>query len=255
MLHLELFVVSQQSRQNILIHLSPGLLPWAPFKFPDKFVFGHWSQGQSWGGKIDNELILCFIPWFSLPLSFALLFLLCLLIVHVTMSITQLLISFGLRNSSVDLSEAAGWKLPSMTGALCVYVPIVYRKTPTHRERAPLDSQAESLSNVTVCLRTLTVGNFLAQQRWFLTANCTLRYGIFQGALFLIGSPHIELETSLLCCFVTSSTHPYKLNDMDFTEFNFNEIAGVRRHWNRLIYSFTAEVCFFFSLWVYYMQS
>lgn len=58
------------------------------------------------------------LPLFLLLLSLPL----CLLIVHVTMSITQLLISFGLRNSSADLSEAAGWNLPSMTGALCVCV-------------------------------------------------------------------------------------------------------------------------------------
>lgn len=74
-----------------------------------------------------DELILCFIPSFSLsllrPLFLLLLSLpLCLLIVHVTMSITQLLISFGLRNSIADLSKAADWNLPSMTGALCVCV-------------------------------------------------------------------------------------------------------------------------------------
>lgn len=88
-----------------------------------------------------------------LSLSQSLSLSLCLLFVHVTMSITQLLISFGLRNSSADLSEAAGWNLPSMTGALCVCVCVCslcvcvypqYRKTPTHWERAPLDSQAES---------------------------------------------------------------------------------------------------------------
>lgn len=50
---------------------------------------------------------------------------------------------------------------------------------------------------------------------------------------------------SLMCCFATlTQPHPYKLNDMDFSEFNFNEIAGVMGCWNRVIYSFTAEVCF-----------
>lgn len=52
---------------------------------------------------------------------------------------------------------------------------------------------------------------------------------------------------SLMCCFATSTLlHPYKLNDMDFSEFNFNEIAGVMGFWNRVIYSFAAAGCFFY---------
>lgn len=63
--------------------------------------------------------------------------------------------------------------------------------------------------------------------------------------MFLIGSANIESGMSLMCCFATSTPpHPYKLNDMDFSEFNFNEIAGVMVCRNRVIYSFTGEVCF-----------
>lgn len=126
-LHLKQFLVSVLSEQkHILNQLSPVYSQSCPFlkRFPDKFVLGHWSQGQSWGGELDNELLLCFIPLLtpylspssSLP-SPILSLCLCLLIVHVTMSITQLLISFGLRNSSADLSEAAGWNLLSVIGA------------------------------------------------------------------------------------------------------------------------------------------
>ena len=175
------------------------------------------SHGE--GRQIMNSYCVSFPRSLSLCLPLLPSLPLCLLIVHVTMSITQLLISFGLRNSSADLSEAAGWNLPSMTGALCVCVRVCvcvcmwvcvypqYRKTPTHWERAPLDSKAES--PVRAMRRS-------AAERWqsgmspslfahsgvdFLAGNCSQRYGIFQGALFLIGSPNIELGMSLMSCF------------------------------------------------------
>lgn len=112
---------------------------------------------------IMNSYCVSYLHSLSLSLLLPLFLSLCLLIVHVTMFITQLLISFGLTNSSADPSEAAGWNLPSMTGVLCVCMCVYpqYRKTPTHWERAPhwLPSWKSCPSDETLRRRTLTVRN------------------------------------------------------------------------------------------------
>lgn len=65
--------------------------------------------------------------------------------------------------------------------------------------------------------------------------------------MFLIGSLSIEFGMSLASCFATSTPlHPYKLNDMDFSEFNFNEIAGVMGYWNRVLSTVSQQKSVFF---------
>lgn len=182
---------------------------------------------------------------------------------HVHYSITNLLWP----------QEFQGWPLrgsrlkPSFHDMSFVYVCVclsvcthsIERRHPLGACTPWLPSWKSCPSDETLCRRTLTIRNvrFTVHVVWrgFLTGNCLEWNGIFQGALFLIGSPNTELAMSLMCCSATSTLpHPYKLNDMDFSEFNFNEIAGVMGSWNRVIYSFTAEVCFF-PLSVHYVQS
>lgn len=134
---------------------------------------------------------------------------------------------------------------------MCVCVHSIERHSPTGS--APVDSQAESpvqpmwryaIERWHSGMSPLLFSQD-APQRGLSRGIFQRHHGIFQGALFLMGSPNVEWGMSISLFAASVPLYPYKLNNRDFSEFNFNEITGVMGCWNTVIYISQQRPIFF----------